>query len=86
MRELGPLAEQSHRIVGERAREVFDGVAVVDVGHGRVLAEAASAELVADRGAAAAWVRGHAASGDVVLVKASHGVRLDELVRELTAA
>jgi UDP-N-acetylmuramoyl-tripeptide--D-alanyl-D-alanine ligase len=86
MRELGALAEQSHRIVGQRAREVFDDVAVVDAGHGRLLAEAASAELVADRAAAAGWVRSNAKTGDVVLVKASHGLRLDELVRELTAA
>ncbi|HKW58621.1 MAG TPA: UDP-N-acetylmuramoyl-tripeptide--D-alanyl-D-alanine ligase [Candidatus Dormibacteraeota bacterium] len=86
MRELGPLAEQSHRIVGQRAREVFDGVVVIDVGHGRTLAEAASAELVADGAAGAEWVRRHAGPRDRVLVKGSHGVRLDELVKELTSA
>jgi UDP-N-acetylmuramyl pentapeptide synthase len=41
---------------------------------------------VADREAAAEWVRQNAQPGDRVLVKASHGVRLDELVRELTAS
>jgi UDP-N-acetylmuramoyl-tripeptide--D-alanyl-D-alanine ligase len=86
MRELGPLAEQSHRVVGQRARELFDGVVVIDVGHGRTLAEAAGAELVPSREDALNWVRAHAVEGDVVLVKASHGVRLDELVKELTAA
>lgn len=83
MRELGSLAESAHEEVGARAAEVFDGVAVVDVGLGRVLAEAAHAELVPDRAAAAAWVRAVARPGDVVLVKASHGVHLEELVAEL---
>ena len=86
MRELGPLAEQSHRIVGQRAREIFDRVVVIDIGHGRVLAEAAGADLVADRAAAAEWVGGWAATGDLVLVKASHGLHLEELVKELTSA
>jgi UDP-N-acetylmuramoyl-tripeptide--D-alanyl-D-alanine ligase len=86
MRELGGLAEQSHRIVGQRAREVFDGVCVVDGPHARILAEAAAADVVPDPAAAAGWVRAHAQPGDLVLVKASHGVRLDELVKELTAA
>ena len=86
MRELGPLAEEAHRRVGERAREVFDAVCVVDGPHARPLAEAAGAEVVPDRAAAAEWVRRNAQPGDRVLIKASHGVRLDELVKELTAA
>jgi len=86
MRELGPLAEESHRRVGRRAREVFDAVCVVDGVHGRPLAEAAGAEVVPDRAAAADWVRSHAQPGDRVLIKASRGVRLDELIKELTAA
>jgi UDP-N-acetylmuramoyl-tripeptide--D-alanyl-D-alanine ligase len=86
MRELGVLADESHRRVGARAREVFDAVAVVEGTHARRLAEAAVAEVVPDRAAAAEWVRRNAQPGDVVLVKASHGVRLDELVKELTAA
>jgi UDP-N-acetylmuramoyl-tripeptide--D-alanyl-D-alanine ligase len=83
MRELGPLAAEAHERVGGRARRVFDRVAVVDVGHGRLLAEAAGADLVPDPAAGAAWVRDHAAPGDVVLVKASHGVALHEAVEEL---
>ena len=86
MRELGTLADDSHRIVGARARDVFDAVSVVDGAHARRLAEAAGAEVVPDRAAAAEWVRRNAQAGDVVLIKASHGVRLDELVKELTAA
>ena len=86
MRELGALADESHRRVGERAREVLDAFCVVDSGHARVMAEAGGGDVVADRAAAAAWVRSHAGRGDRVLVKGSHGVRLDELVNELTSA
>jgi UDP-N-acetylmuramoyl-tripeptide--D-alanyl-D-alanine ligase len=86
MRELGPLADESHRHVGERAREVFDAFCVVDTGYARAMAEAGGGDVVADGAAAAEWVRSHAARGDRVLVKASHGVRLDELVNELTSA
>ena len=85
MRELGPMAEQSHRVVGQRAREVFDAAIVIEGAHAKALADAAGAAIVADRVDAAAWVRANAKPGDRVLVKASHGVRLDELVRELTA-
>jgi UDP-N-acetylmuramoyl-tripeptide--D-alanyl-D-alanine ligase len=84
MRELGALAEESHRTVGRRAAEVFDAVCVVGGGSAGILAESAGAELVPDRGAAVAWVRTNARQGDRVLVKGSHGVRLDEVVTELT--
>src|SRR6266705_1652129 len=77
MRELGSLSEESHRRVGERAAEVFDAVCVVDGERAKVMAQAAGAELVPDRAAAADWVRRNAAEGDRVLIKASRGVRLD---------
>jgi UDP-N-acetylmuramoyl-tripeptide--D-alanyl-D-alanine ligase len=84
MAELGSVSEESHRRVGRRAAEVFDAVCVVDGERARVLAEAAGAELVPDRPAAVEWVRRNAREGDRVLVKASHGVGLDVVVRELT--
>ena len=84
MGELGALADEAHRRVGRRAAEVFDAVCVVDGDRARILAEAAGAELVADRPAAVQWVRLNAREGDRVLIKASHGIRLDEVVRELT--
>jgi UDP-N-acetylmuramyl pentapeptide synthase len=65
---------------------VFDAVCVVDGDSAKVMAQAAGAELVVGREGAAEWVRSHAIEGDRVLIKASHGVRLDELVKELTAA
>ena len=86
MRELGSLSDEAHRRVGQRAAEVFDAVCVVDGDRAKPMAQAAGGELVPDRGGAADWVRRNAASGDRVLIKASHGVHLDELVRELTAA
>ncbi|TAN32116.1 UDP-N-acetylmuramoyl-tripeptide--D-alanyl-D-alanine ligase [bacterium] len=85
MGELGALAEESHRQVGRRAAEVFDAVCVLDGDSGRILAQSARAELVPDRPAAVAWVRRNAREGDRVLVKASHGIRLDDVVRQLTA-
>ena len=85
MGELGATAEEGHRRVGRRAAEVFDAVCVVDGELARILAESAGAELVPDRARAAEWVRRNARDGDRVLVKASHGVALDEVVRELTA-
>ena len=85
MRELGSLAEESHRLVGQRAAQVFDAYCVVDTGNASLMAEAGG-DVVPDRAAAAEWVRSHAKEGDRVLVKASHGVRLDELVNELTPA
>jgi UDP-N-acetylmuramoyl-tripeptide--D-alanyl-D-alanine ligase len=84
MGELGELAEESHRRVGRRAAEVFDGVVVVDTPLGRVMAEAAHADVVPDNTAAANWVRDHARSGDRVLIKGSHSRHLEEVVAELT--
>jgi UDP-N-acetylmuramyl pentapeptide synthase len=86
MGELGVLSEESHRRVGLRAAEVFDAVCVVDGERARLLAESARAELVADRPAAVEWVRRNAREGDRVLVKASHGVGLDQVVKELTGS
>ncbi|HXM57645.1 MAG TPA: UDP-N-acetylmuramoyl-tripeptide--D-alanyl-D-alanine ligase [Candidatus Dormibacteraeota bacterium] len=85
MRELGAVAESAHEAVGRRAAEVFDRVAVIDEGLGGLLAEAAGGQLVADREAAINWVRAIAGPGDVVLVKASHGIGLHEVVRKLAA-
>ena len=86
MRELGPLAVEAHQEVGRRARDVFDRLCVLDLGNGRVLAEAAGADLVPDKAAAVRWVRERAGEGDLVLVKASHGVALEDVVSELMQA
>ena len=84
MRELGGLAEESHRVVGLHAAKVFDAICVIDGERARILAEAAGAEIVPNRAEAVLWVRRNAEEGDRVLVKGSHGIRLDEVVKELT--
>ncbi len=83
MRELGPDTEELHRQIGAEAGDLFDALAVLEVGLGPTLAGAAGAALVADREAAARWVRTNARPGDLVLIKASHGVALDELAEAL---
>ena len=85
MGELGSAAEDAHRRVGREAKDTFDRVLVVESPLGRILAEAAAADVVPDNEAAVAWVRTHAREGDLVLVKGSHSRRLDEVVTELTA-
>ena len=39
---------------------------------------------LADNDAAVDWLRGHIAAGDLVLIKASCGARLDEVAAALT--
>jgi UDP-N-acetylmuramoyl-tripeptide--D-alanyl-D-alanine ligase len=84
MRELGGLAEESHRVVGLHAAKVFDALCVIDGERARILADAAGAEVVPNRAEAVLWVRRNALEGDRVLIKGSHGIRLDEVVKELT--
>jgi UDP-N-acetylmuramoyl-tripeptide--D-alanyl-D-alanine ligase len=84
MGELGTLAEDSHRRVGQRAAEVFDAVAVLDSELGQVLADASGAHLLPDRDAAVTWVKNTARRGDRVLIKGSHSAGLEEVVKELT--
>jgi UDP-N-acetylmuramoyl-tripeptide--D-alanyl-D-alanine ligase len=84
MRELGGLADESHRVVGLHAAKVFDAVCVIDGERARILAEAAGAEIVPNLAEAVLWVRRNALEGDRVLIKGSHGIRLDEVVKELT--
>jgi UDP-N-acetylmuramoyl-tripeptide--D-alanyl-D-alanine ligase len=84
MLELGPDSAAEHRAVGEYASGRAD--VVVAVGEAvRPLADGAGARAVAvaDNGAAVDWLRGHLAAGDVVLVKASRGARLDEVAAAL---
>jgi UDP-N-acetylmuramoyl-tripeptide--D-alanyl-D-alanine ligase len=84
MRELGGLADESHRLVGLHAAKVFDAICVIDGERARILAEAAGAEIVPNKAEAVLWVGRNAQEGDRVLIKGSHGIRLDEVVKELT--
>ncbi|MGW3495682.1 UDP-N-acetylmuramoyl-tripeptide--D-alanyl-D-alanine ligase [Streptomyces sp. NPDC001020] len=78
MLELGDDSEADHRAVGEYAASRADVVAAVGQA-ARPIADGVGerAVVLADNDAAIDWLRGHLAAGDVVLVKASRGARLD---------
>jgi UDP-N-acetylmuramoyl-tripeptide--D-alanyl-D-alanine ligase len=83
MRELGTVAEAEHERIGRLAAETFDALAVVEGGHATKLAAVAGADVVRDLAEAEAWVREHAVEGDLLLVKGSRGVHLENLVERL---
>jgi UDP-N-acetylmuramoyl-tripeptide--D-alanyl-D-alanine ligase len=86
MLELGPYTETGHEMVGVRAAEVVDEL--VTVGElGRIIASSArraglqSEKIteVEDTQEAIAYLEPHLTAQDVVLVKGSHGVRMDRI-------
>lgn len=82
--ELGDASEVEHRAVGTHARGRAD--VVLAIGENvRPLAAAAGDRAIAldDNSAAIDWLRANVAKGDVVLVKASRGARLDEVAAAL---
>lgn len=82
MLELGDGSEAEHRAVGAYAAARADVVLAVGA---RSLADGAGPRAVAlaDNAAAVQWLRGRLTVGDVVLVKASRGARLDEVAAAL---
>lgn len=90
MLELGPDAPRFHRELGETAARLgFSPVVAVGELSRELAAGArsggAEAEWLEDAEAAAAWAQEHLRPGDLVLVKASRGVGLDEVVERLLA-
>jgi UDP-N-acetylmuramoyl-tripeptide--D-alanyl-D-alanine ligase len=92
MLELGSYAEEAHRVVGRRAAQV--ATVLVAVGKlGKIIGDEAlasgmSAENVIfaeNRENAAEILRNLLQPGDYLLVKASRGTRLDEVVAKLKA-
>lgn len=90
MLELGDYTLKGHQIVARRAVEVCE--LLVTVGElGQLIAREAlisgfdRARLFAttDREAAIAWLREHLQPNDMVLIKASRGLRLDEVTSAL---
>ena len=82
--ELGDASAAEHRTVGEYARTRAD--IVLAIGENvRPLAAGAGDRAIAfdDNDAATQWLRDNLAAGDVVLVKASRGARLDEVAAAL---
>lgn len=91
MLELGPLSEAAHREVGRVAAATrVDQLAAVGRWSGTMAAAAVEAGLAPgrvatfpDAAAAAAWAKGFVRPGDVVLVKASRGLRLERVAAAL---
>ena len=84
MLELGDGSAAEHHALGEYAASVAD--VVITVGEAaRAIADGAGERAVAltGNGAAVDWLRCHLAAGDVVLVKASRGARLEEVANAL---
>ncbi len=93
MLELGASSEDAHRelgeavaasgadellCVGERARDIARGAQAAGM-------PAERCYEFADPAAAGVFLQGRLASGDLVLAKASQGIRLERLVKELMA-
>lgn len=98
MRELGPLTEEEHRVVGRRAGEVADLVVTYGEWARLIAEEARRAEGRVDgrppvvqsfgfdqRGDLIGYLLGVLREGDVVLVKGSRGLRMEEMVAALRA-
>ena len=91
MRELGPHAAAGHaqtgELVGQLGIDMLVAVGAEDAqslaGAARRVNPALSIEMAADRHAAGALLRDRLKPGDIVLVKASHSVQLDDLAVSL---
>jgi UDP-N-acetylmuramoyl-tripeptide--D-alanyl-D-alanine ligase len=98
MRELGSIAEEEHRVVGRRAGEVAD--LIVTYGDlARLIGEEArgvpgrvdgqppdvTSFALDERGELVDFLLGELRDGDVVLLKGSRGLRMEEMVVALRA-
>ena len=86
MRELGPLSVNEHRELGRALATLgADGLIAVG-GDAEHLASAAGCTFAKDADEALALVLAVLRAGDVVLVKASRGVRAERVVEGLVRA
>ncbi len=82
--ELGDESAAEHRAVGRYAASRADLVVTIGEAARSIAAGAGErAVALADNDVAVDWLRAHLAAGDVVLVKASRGARLDEVAAAL---
>jgi UDP-N-acetylmuramoyl-tripeptide--D-alanyl-D-alanine ligase len=85
MLELGPASEEMHRQAGEQAAKNRVDVVLGVRGQAQALVEQARragtrAEFVATPEEAGEWLARETRDGDVVLLKASRGVKLERAV------
>jgi UDP-N-acetylmuramoyl-tripeptide--D-alanyl-D-alanine ligase len=92
MLELGRYERQGHEMVGVRAAEVVDELVTVGSLAGMIAEAARSAGLRAERVSefleplpATQYLQEHLTEGDVVLVKGSRGMHMDDIVAALEA-
>ena len=83
MLELGPAGEQMHRVAGQHVAEKKIDVLVGVRGLAQAMVDGArgagtQAEFVAAPEEAGEWLARHTRDGDVVLLKASRGVKLEK--------
>ena len=90
MLELGEFEERGHRMVGARAAEVVEELVTVGkrarwIGEEAVRAGLPKSRLtrLKDSQAAVEHLRGRIGAGDVVLIKGSRGVQMDQIVSAL---
>lgn len=88
MLELGSAEEDGHRSVGEQAAQVLDGLFTIGPRGVQIAAAAKRAgakEVVhfESKDEAAETLRARLVRGDILLVKASHGLALETVVAEL---
>lgn len=90
MLELGEKEEEGHRLVGRRAADVADHLVTIGRRAEVIADEALASGLpvadimrLPDRDSATAYLKQNLKEGDVVLVKGSHGMRLDRMVSAL---
>ncbi len=92
MLELGPYEETGHRLVGEKASVTADQLVTVGK-RGRIIAEGALAQGMSGSVVTSLdtvldvvdLLKSQLTDGDVVLIKGSHGMRMDRIVSEIEA-
>lgn len=92
MLELGSFEEEGHRIVGRRAAMVVDRLAVVGPLAQTIGQEAQRQGLAAEKilfaqnkAEVIEWLRANLQPGDHVLIKASRGAQLEEVIEKVRA-
>ncbi|HEX2912619.1 MAG TPA: UDP-N-acetylmuramoyl-tripeptide--D-alanyl-D-alanine ligase [Chloroflexia bacterium] len=93
MLELGSYSEEAHRLVGRRAAQVVDYLVVTGELSELTASEANRNGLneqsiirAETKVEAAEWLKQNLAAGDLLLVKASRGIALEEVIEQLRAS